>query len=160
LDRYVNNEWRRLRAVRRRPKLGKPSSLDDRADSLPASRPRGNGFEIAWARQLIDETVNAMRDHYQHTNRPDIWGVFEDRLLRPALESAPPSSYRELCVRFGMKTPAKTACLLATGKRMFKSMLRAVVSRYVETEEEIDEEILDLIRILASGMHEDGEDGE
>ena len=80
-----------------------------------------------------------------------MWGLFDCRVVRPMLEGAPAPDYRELVDRFGFPSPVQASNALVTAKRMYVRILRAVIGEYADDEREIDSEIADLHRILASG---------
>jgi len=76
-------------------------------------------------------------------------GVFECRLLAPALEGTDPVDYGELVRRFGLQSPSQASNVLVTAKRMYARTLRGVVAEYSGDAAEIEAEIGDLHRILA-----------
>jgi DNA-directed RNA polymerase specialized sigma24 family protein len=107
-------------------------------------------LDIAWARQVLGQAVEQMREHCRASARPDIWGVFEGRVLAPALGQAEPAPYAQLVVRFGFVSPAHASNVLITANRMFARILRRIIGAYERTEEEIEEELRDLRNILAN----------
>lgn len=146
LQRFVLNCLREERALKRSPGAAwfVPDAALDVADAEP--RP-DDGFDTAWARQVLDNTVERMRD--QCHARPDIWGVFEGRVLMPTLLQAEPVPYARLVERYGFESPAQASNVLVTANRMFLRLLRDVIGQYEMTEEEIDAEIRDLKNILS-----------
>jgi hypothetical protein len=98
---------------------------------------------------VLDEALRRMRTHCGDSGRMDVWGVFEARVLAPALEGASPASYGELVQRFGFHSPSQATNVLATAKRMYARMLRWVVSEYARDAQEFEEEIGQLREILA-----------
>lgn len=149
LDRYAISEFRRAAALRR---TFDPANGQD-ADGLDvagrAIEPHQQ-FDIAWAREVLNAAVAAVRDECNASGRGDIWGVFESRILRPIAENAAPGDYAELVERFAIPSPAAAANLLVTAKRMFARQLRAVIAEYAASPGEIEDEIDDLQRVLAS----------
>jgi hypothetical protein len=95
-----------------------------------------------------------MRQECDAAERSEIWGVFQARELGPALNEADPVPYADLVQRYGFLSPSQASNILVTAKRMFVRALRAVVSEYALTDDEIDEELLDLRRILSRGRAE------
>ena len=92
-----------------------------------------------------------MQRECELTERPDVWGVFEARLLAPLLHDALAAPYEQLVERFGFASPAQASNVLMTAKRMFVRAVRATIGEYELEDEQIDEEIADLHRILARG---------
>jgi RNA polymerase sigma-70 factor (ECF subfamily) len=105
-------------------------------------------FDVAWARGVLAETIQRMERHCQVTDRKDVWGVFECRILKPLFEEAEPMEYEELVAQFGLHSPAQASNLLITAKRMFGRFLRSVIAEYAGTEEEIEAEIEELKAVL------------
>jgi RNA polymerase sigma-70 factor (ECF subfamily) len=150
LTNFVISEQRRATAGKRAPQHGSISLdlLPEEAAEIQLEQ-RVAAFDLAFARQLINEAANRMRAQCEGSNRPDIWGVFESRILSPILDDVKPLGYEELIARFGFQSPAQASNVLITAKRMFVRMLRSVVAEFVEGEENIDAEIDELRAILA-----------
>jgi RNA polymerase sigma-70 factor (ECF subfamily) len=153
LNRYVANELRRERTKARSPRDGELVPLDPDADEEagPAAREPGPGgaFDLAWAREVLDEAVTRMRADCHAAVRPDVWGVFEARVVGPALGRHEPVPYAELVERFGFASPAQASNALVTANRMFQRVLRSVIARYELGDAAVEEEIADLRRIFA-----------
>ena len=150
LDRHVARVRRYDRAKKRRPD-SLPQSLDEGADAEHAAAPTPSEiFDIAWAaicragnRQIRKECISS--------GRPDIWGVFEARVLSPMLDGTEPTPYPQLVESLRLVSGDVAANLTVTGKRMFGRCLRAVVGQYLATDTETEQEIADLREILAGG---------
>ena len=91
-----------------------------------------------------------MQIECQSTGRADLWGVFECRVIDPALHGAEPIGYDTLVERFGFRSPSQASNTLATAKRMFARFLRSAVAQYAGSDDEIEEELDDLRKVLAS----------
>lgn len=148
LDAFIVSLIRRETAKKRSP--GRISDLqpDLVADDGPTPR---QTFEIAWAREVIAAAVAAMERQCQQTGRRDLWALFQTRILLPTIDGSDPVSYQELVAQFGFRSPLQAANALTSAKRMFERNLRSILSRYSQTEQEVDEEILDLRAVLAAG---------
>jgi hypothetical protein len=131
-----------------------PAAFSLGAGDLPApgedSDGRSDVFDVAWARELLAEVLRRMRNECDKSRRPEIWGIFESRIVGPILENAPALPYEQLVRRFGFRSPTQAANALVTAKRMFIRNLRSVVGEYAG-ESTIDAEIRDLQQILARG---------
>lgn len=149
LDRYAINDHHRETADKRRPAGGfAPSeAFDDVAAGAGGDDP-ARAFDLAWARQVLDRTAARLRAECEASGRADVWGVFEARLLRPALEGAAPEPHGDLAARLALPSAAESANLLTTAKRAYARHLRAVVGEYAPAES-IEEEVADLKAILA-----------
>lgn len=130
-----------------------PFSLNasDATPALGDTESPSNVFDVAWARELLQETLRRMRMDCERTGRMDIWGIFECRILGPILENASTLPYEQLVARFGFRSPTQAANALVTAKRTFARTLRAVVGEYAGDPDAIESEIRDLQEILSRG---------
>jgi hypothetical protein len=151
LDRFARNRLRAEMAKKRAPSGGARLLGGDWIDSLPSDGEPTAAFDLAWARGVIAETLRQMRTECESSGRADVWGIFECRVLQPALEGAESIDYRQLVERFGFQSPRQAANVLTTAKRMYTRVLREVVGQYASNDEEIDEEIDELRKVLQQG---------
>jgi len=151
LDRFVANQMRDAAAKKRRPQDGRIVDIDEQTHGLELDEEPHQAYDLAWARRVIAESLDRMRSECHASGRPDIWGVFDRRVLGPMLDGAEPMPYEDLVARFALRSPAQASNVLITGKRMFERSLRGVVGEYAADEQEVDEEITELRQILARG---------
>lgn len=148
LDDFIVDQYRREAARKRSPgKLEPIAEADLLAD--PNGGVANNAFEIAWAREVIGTALERTRLQCEADDRPDVWGVFNCRVVVPLIENQPPTPYEELVARWGLKSPIQAANVLATGKRAFERNLRAVLAEYAPGDAQVEEEIRELREILA-----------
>jgi RNA polymerase sigma-70 factor (ECF subfamily) len=153
LDHFAINDVERCRARKRRPS-GKVLALSDCGRQAEPAAPGpgpADGFDLAWAREVLDRAVAWMWAECQSRGRADLWAVFADRVLNPILDGAPPTPYEQLLPRLGLRTEQEAANLLVTAKRLLGRGLRAVVAEYESDPADVDAEIADLRAILARG---------
>lgn len=143
LDNFVRSH------KRRRGRAQAPTVSLDHVSPI-ASNGNVDTFEVAWARQVIAQAIERMKDACQREGRGRVWRVFECRILLPLLEHRAPMPYDQLVREAGFTSILQAANALVTAKRMFERTLREVVGEYSCNELEIDEEIRDLKVILAS----------
>jgi DNA-directed RNA polymerase specialized sigma24 family protein len=148
LDRFLIDRFREQAAKKRSPVSGGQQILGDQADLLKADQPR-DAFDVAWARNVLSETIRLMQGECEASDRMDVWGVFECRLLNPLLHSTEPVEYESMVERFGFQSPSQASNVLITAKRMFARLMRSVVGEYALGDEEIESEIRDLMDVLA-----------
>jgi hypothetical protein len=148
LSRYVAMQHRYNNAAMRHPGDRQLLTLsDDAAETIGQSCP-SDAFDVAWGRQVIADALDRMRKECDESLRPDLWALFEGRVVRPAMENIPPLDYEQLQKRFGFETPSQATNALVTAKRMFTRVLRCVVAEYADGEE-VDQELIHLRKILA-----------
>jgi len=126
-------------------------SESDFVRGMGESEPPADVFDVAWAKELLGEVLRRMQAECKTSRRPDLWGIFEARILSPILDSAATLPYEQLVKRFDFRSPTQAANALVTAKRMFGRILRAVVAEYAGGEAAVDAEIRDLHQVLASG---------
>ncbi len=150
LDNYLVSTIRHERSQRRSP--GKPM-LDVTEVQIAGGSDAGPGgaFDVAWARQVLAQTMARMQAECERSGQPHIWQVFVCRVLEPIFNQAPVEAYKDLVDRFAFASPTQAANALITGKRMFKRNLRLVISEYARDAAEVEEELASLRAILGRG---------
>ena len=153
LDNFVVSQRRKQQAQKRSPG-GDVLSVDELS---PADEPQHNDppidrTEIFWAQSAIKAALSNMRHECETSNRMDVWGVFEGRVLSVILEDLAETDYEELIKRFGFASPSQAFNALSTAKRMFKRHLSAVIAEYTQDDREVEEELRELKeRLLRAG---------
>lgn len=143
LDRYAYDRLRELKRANLR--VGAPYEEADPVDAKGGDV--SGGFDLAWARKVLDETLKRMKEECMGLGSPNVWEVFQCRTLTPIEKGTEPVPYQELVSRFGFASPSQASNVLITAKRMFQRTLRGVISEYEI--DDVDAEILDLKRILS-----------
>jgi hypothetical protein len=95
-------------------------------------------------RQAIDQMRKATE-----TQRPDLWGVFQERVIGPAFDGAEPMSYADLVGRLGFKDEGQAANTLHTAKRIFARIVRGLAAEYAATATDVDDEVGELLSVLS-----------
>ena len=144
LENYVVDQIRHQKAQKR--DAGPEVSLDsDRMQGVsPFTDDEESVYDVVWARQTFFEVLARMQAQCDARGTAHTWDVFECRIVEPLLRGTPPLSYQRLVSRLGLESPKQATNALATAKRQFDEALEFVVGQYVETEEELHEEIAHL----------------
>lgn len=150
LDRFLVSE-RRYAAAAKRSAAGTVSLEEVRREQAAATPPPAAVFDQTWAREVLAEALRRLETECTATGRPDLWGVFQARVLGPTLEGSEPLPYEQLVERFAFASPVQASNALITAKRTFVRLLRAVIGEYSADEADVEDEIRDLQRILAGG---------
>ncbi len=154
-DHFMSNYNRAQRAKRRRPAAGFVS-LDEpagqgeerRAIEPGSSETPERVFDRVWAREFLHRILRMFREECGQSGKRVHHEIFEDRIVRPALEGASPPSLRDLAVRHGIDEKTAANCLI-TARRAFQRLLRREVSSYALSDEDVTAEINDLFSLLA-----------
>lgn len=150
LDNFICSQLRHRNRQKRGP-AGGHVNWDDLAAQDWGGTPDKvqSEFDRQWALTVVQEALGRMEQHCRQSGRTDIWEVFKGRYVGPILHDCPAIPYETMAVRFGLKTAVQAANLLTTAKRQFQRTLRTVVAEYVSSEAEVDNEIQELLTILA-----------
>ena len=130
LDRFVINQLRDQAAKKRAPGNGPVLPLDERLAPQHAGAEPTAAFDIEWAKTVIAEALQQMREECEAGNRSDLWNVFECRVAGPLVHGDPMPDYREIVRRFGFQSPSQASNALITAKRMYARVLKSVVAQY------------------------------
>ena len=121
-----------------------------RMDPASSDEDPSHAADRAWARQVIGQALRRMRRECEATGRPQQWVIFRWRILGPILCQRDPPSYSQIVEKLGYKNPVAVGNALVNAKRMYARMLRTVIAQYADTDDQIDEEIRDLRRLLSN----------
>jgi RNA polymerase sigma-70 factor (ECF subfamily) len=148
LNNFLIDELRRQRA---RGGGGATAQLGEMEQDMLAADDEAPSIEFdrAWAQEALAEAVRRMRWECERSRRPDLWGVFDGRVLSPAMENLEPESYESLVARFDLQSPTQASNVLMTGKRMFARNLRGVLAESAEDDAEVEEDLRDLRAIIS-----------
>ena len=150
LHNFVIEQIRRDQAVKRSPSHSALPIHELPESCLSDIKPHSiNKFDIAWARDLLTETLRIVREECLTSGRVGLWGVFEARLLKPLIEETEPTPYEDLVQQFGFNSIVQASNSLITAKRMFARNLRSLVAKYVRDEKAVELEIAELLGILS-----------
>ena len=150
LDRYVVSRQRHAQAAKRGAK--RTEEFDSGIEAAGAgggASSTADAFDVAWARQVLRETLARVRRQCETDGRPDVWGVFESRVLQPALTGSAPPTYEQIVERYGYRSPTQMWNAVRTGKHIYARVLRAVIAEYSGGGEEVETELRDLREICA-----------
>lgn len=106
-------------------------------------------FDRIWAENVVAEAVRLTRHECKRDDRAEIWGIFESRVLAPAMDGLPASSHEALAKQWNLRDANESSNLLTTGKRMFARNLRAVVSAYATDADEAAAEMDELWAVFS-----------
>ena len=147
LERYVVDQFREANALKRQVNRNVIDVQEHQNHLAGDAENPAAAFDVSWATEVIRQTIDRMRESTEKS-RPDLWGIFSDRVIGPAFDNTTPSAYADLIQRLGFKDEGQAASALQTAKRIFTRILRGVVSEYAMTAREVDEEVGALLSAL------------
>ena len=151
LDRYVVSVHRGETAKKRAPEGGVAGldGIDWNNVPQPASTATpADSFNQAWASALLDGALADLEQECRDDGRAAHWDVFHARFLKPIMTGEKPTSLSDLCAECGVENEKKASNIVVSIKRRFRTILRHRVQPFVESDEDIDDEINDLIVIF------------
>jgi hypothetical protein len=165
LERYIRRVHRYESAAKRSPGGGQELISLDGDDQTAGTTAAEVSFDLAWARQVIQQAMQRMREDCRKGNRDGLWSLFQARVVRPIFEDEPALEYEKLVPQLGLTSAAQAANLLVTGKRLFARHLRTVIGEYTIGENDIDDELRHLWGVFSQRgsssrpQHPDGRAG-
>lgn len=107
-----------------------------------------DAFDIILVNQMIEETLQRMKEECCRSKREAIWELFNGRVLRPLMHGEQPAPYASLVKKLGFKSPVQASNALITGKRMFSRLFRDVFAQYEQSGSRIEDEIAEVRNLL------------
>jgi len=153
LDHYVTSVYRADAAKKRRPKEGLVSLEGTEGHRIPEpaqSASPADAFNHAWAAALLDDVLGELEKDCVDSGKEAHWRVFVARVVEPTLENARPTPLPELCKTLGIDNEVTASNMIITAKRRFRAILRRRIRGFVNSDDEIDEEIGDLVTMLSA----------
>ena len=154
LNNYINSVHRARTARKRMPATGLVGlgSVDWAAAPQPASRATPeDAFNYAWASALIDQVIADVERQCHAAGKAVHWQVFCGRLLRPLLDNTEPVPLAALCDQHGIANEVRASNMVITVKRRFQAAMRNHVRQFVDSQEQVEREIQDLMAALSAG---------
>lgn len=149
LERYLVSFERKKSAKKRHP-VNSIFSLEE--INLPEPAIEDNPEQAycrAWASELLDRTLAELCDIYHRSGKIQEWSVFHDRVLCPIFNDGEQPSFSEICKLYGIENEVKASNILTTAKRRFRSILRRHLRESVGSDNKVDAELMELLRIFS-----------
>ncbi len=106
-------------------------------------------FDRRWALAAVAEAALRCEAHFHARGKPGHWGVFEARVMGPAVRAAMPPPLEAAAAANGFGNPADAAAAVQTVKKRFEALLHEVVAETVADEADAAGEFDELMRLLA-----------
>ena len=147
---HIQGEYRKQHARKRRPSAGLISLEEYLPEIADSSAGAPESFDVEWARTVIAQAAERMRTVCVEKGKGQLWGVFEQRILKPICEDVEMTSYEDLVSALKIDSPMQARNLLASGKQLFTRCLREVVGEYARGDAAAEAELRELYLILAT----------
>jgi len=105
-------------------------------------------FNYTWALNLIEEVIEESKTECLETHKERHWQLFEQKVLKPILDSSDAPSNKLLCEQYGIEDETKVSNMILTVKRRFQKILYRTLGTLVDSEDQIEKEYAHLCKIL------------
>jgi len=155
LKRFVIDQHRHARGRDASSPRRRATFVPDDPDLLNAAEPDhtddpGRAFDRQWAAAVLDDALQRVQDDCRRNGMERQWTAFDARVLRPITRNCDPTSIDNLVDSLGASGPQEIYSMLQTVKRKLQRELREVVAETVIDPNDVDRELADLRRFLAS----------
>lgn len=152
LDHYITNVHRANTAKKRHPAAGIISLEGDEGHRVPEpafEATPDEAFTHAWATALLDEVLAELEKECIETDKSTHWRVFHAKVIAPIMDNIGAPSLASLCAEHAISSEVTASNMIVTVKRRFQAILRRRVRQFVDSDDEVDQEVRDLIEILS-----------
>ena len=151
LKQYLVDRGREQEAQKRHPK-GKFVSFDlfdppVVPETISQSGPE-DSFNYAWKTALLDGVLSEVERECRRQGIEIYWDVFRDRVVRPIMENIEAPSLKSICTQYGIENEAKISNMIVTVKRRFQSELRKQIRNTVLSENQVNEELVEILKLF------------
>ena len=149
LNRFLANEWDKVRAEKRGGGVGAVPLQLDTAETRYAREPATTTtpedvFERQWAVTLLDQVLTSLGDEYREAGKAALFDALKPCLIgRSELQP-----YQELAASLGMSEAAVKVAVHRLRER-YRQRLKDEVAHTVASPSEVDSELRHLFRVLA-----------
>jgi len=153
LDRYAVSVHRAKTAQKRAPQqpLVALDNFDPSGVSTPAElNSPADAFTYAWASELLGNVIGDVKDDCLNNGLEKHWEVFQARMVKPTMEGLEAPGLDELCEQLDIESESKASNMAITVKRRFRAALVKRIRQYVESDDQVEEEIREMMEILSS----------
>ena len=105
-------------------------------------------FNYTWKSVLLDRTLSEVETNCFKEGMETYWFAFRDRIVEPILKGLEPSSLKKICSNYDIKDERTASNMVVTVKRRFKAVLKKNLRSTVISENQINEELQDILKLF------------
>ena len=150
---YLVDRARAANSQKRRP-TGRLDSLQHEAAVDPPTSGDHDPEQVFarhWVATVLRTAIDEVRTMLLEADREIEWRILDARLVRPLVDGAEPVPYAALVEELGLRDLPQAASYLVNGKRALGKAITDEIGRTVADADEVQEEIRDLLALLATG---------
>jgi RNA polymerase sigma-70 factor (ECF subfamily) len=152
LNHYVINVHRADARKKRRP-AGTMLSVEMIEEGLAGIRSKdmepGEAFTYVWALELLQEVLAEVESGCRKDGKEKHWELFCTIVLKPIMDSKEAESLSGVCSRLDIPNKRRALYMMKTMKERFRAVMRSRVRPHVDSDEDVEKEIHDLMKILS-----------
>jgi RNA polymerase sigma-70 factor (ECF subfamily) len=151
MERFLANEWDKLRAQKRGGGVGAVSLQMETAETRYSREPVTTTtpeqvYERQWALALLDQVLDSLRSEYAAAGKAALYDALKPALVGPR-ETQP---YADLAAQLALTEGAVKVAVHRLRER-YRERLKQAVAQTVDAPSEVDSELRHLFRVLARG---------
>ena len=155
LRNYRTSQHRREQAKKRRPE-NNIISLEGFGSNMPEPACKETAtpedvFNYVWASGVWRQVFSEVESDCSQAGQTTHWEIFFERMIDPIQKNTNPPTLEELAAKYGLPGINNVSGIVTTVKRKFRTALRQYMRQFVDSDDRIDDEIHDLLKILTSG---------
>lgn len=122
--------------------------LDEKTDKPTKSGDPETEFNRAWADELLQEVLKELKTECSRKGKTVHWQLFQKWLLEPDVE-ANNVRLADIGVKYGVANASKAYNMISNIKERFRTILRNHLLALVDSDDEVDTEIVNFIDIFS-----------
>ena len=151
VDRYVIDLHRYQTTEKRRPD-GQIFKLDDpdlwHVPAVePDSTPEQN-FNYAWISDLLDRILAEVKNEFLSTGKQIHWQVFEEKTLKPVINSCDAPSLKDICAKYGIRDEKTVSNMMITVRRRLRKAMERCLRQYSHSDSQVEHEIFEILKVF------------
>lgn len=107
-----------------------------------------DSYNYAWVSALLERVLDDVRSDCYRDGLSVHWHVFHDRALNPIMNKTSPPSLKDVCHKYGVEAESTASNMIVTVKRRLGTTLRKHLRDSVESDDEVDEELQEIMKFL------------
>ncbi|MFC1764142.1 RNA polymerase sigma factor [Planctomycetota bacterium] len=107
-----------------------------------------NAFNRTWALQVLEDCLQELEAECQTRGKKKHWDCFRYWLLEPQT-LADKTTMSDICRKLHIDDPSQAYNMIANIKRRFQLILRKRLRRQVRSDDQVDEEITDFLKLFS-----------
>lgn len=106
-------------------------------------------FTYVWALELLQEVLSEVETGCRKDGKEKHWELFRIMVLKPIMFGRAAEPLSEVCTKLDISNKRKASYMIMTVKKRFQAVMRSRVRPHVDSDEDVEKEIQDVMAILS-----------